>query len=171
MPYIYFGVILISFIVIGGDSIKALGFRASSQGIRYAIIEKQDEGCTLCNHDSENRIVYPANVDDIAYKLAWIKAEVDRIIRQNPKIDIAAIKTNEYSIAEKAATRETAYIDAVCMLSLQEQNIPIQRFIYKQLYTSSSKVKEDAEAMVGKTALYWDAKIADAIIAACKVLS
>lgn len=150
---------------------KALGFRASSHGIRYAIIEKQEEGYSLCNHASENRIVYPASIDDIAYKLAWIKAEVDRIIRQNPKIDIAAIKTNEYVKTERASTRETAYIDAVCMISLQEKNIPIQRFLYKQLYTSSSKVKEDAEAIVGKTAVYWDVKIADAIMAACKVLS
>jgi hypothetical protein len=87
-----------------------LGLRASSQEVRYAILDKDPTGKIIfTNQESENRLKYPANIESVEGKLNWIKAEVDRILRQNTAIDKIAIKMNEYAGTENAAKRETTY--------------------------------------------------------------
>ena len=90
---------------------SVIGIRASAQEIRYAILEQDITGnVVFVNKNTENRIKYPATIDKVEDKLYWVKSEIDRIIRINPKIDKIYIKMNEYGM-EKAANRETTYVD------------------------------------------------------------
>ena len=146
---------------------KVLGIRASAQEVRYAILEKTEIGeIKFLNQDFEHRLKFPASIDDISQKLYWIKSEFDRIIRQSPNIDKIIIKMNEYAGTENGAKRETTYVDAVCLLSAAENNIPVERKLNSQIGSSAAKAKEYAEQRVGKTEYYWNNTIADAILAA-----
>lgn len=144
-----------------------LGLRASSQEVRYAILDKDSDGKIIfVNRTSEHRLKYPANIDKVDGKLNWIKAEIDRILRQNTAIDIIVIKMSEYTGTENATKRETTYADAIFLLCAAEHGIPVVRKLNSQIESSSSRAKEYAEARVGKTDQYWNNTIADAILAA-----
>ena len=142
-----------------------LGLRASSQEVRYAILDKDPTGKIIfTNQESENRLKYPANIESVEGKLNWIKAEVDRILRQNTAIDKIAIKMNEYAGTENAAKRETTYVDAILLLCAAEHCLPVVRKLNSQIGSSASKAKEYAENRVGKTNQYWNNTMADAIL-------
>ena len=144
-----------------------LGLRASSQEVRYAILEKDSTGNIIFrNRTSENRLKYPANIESVEEKLRWIKAEIDRILRQNTEIDKIAIKTNEYAGTETAAKRETTYVDAIFLLCAAEHCLPVVRKLNSQIGSSASRAKEYAESRVGKTNQYWNNAMADAILVA-----
>ena len=144
-----------------------LGLRASSQEVRYAILDKDPTGKIIfTNQESENRLKYPANIESVEGKLNWIKAEVDRILRQNTAIDKIAIKMNEYAGTENAAKRETTYVDAIFLLCAAEHCLPVVRKLNSQIGSSASKAKEYAENRVGKTNQYWNNTMADAILVA-----
>lgn len=144
-----------------------LGLRASSQEVRYAILEKDSTGkITFVNRTSENRLKYPTNIDGVEGKLNWIKSEIDRILRQNTAIDKIVIKMNEYAGTENAAKRETTYVDAIFLLCAAEHGLPVVRRLNSQIGSSSSQAKEYAENRVGKTDQYWNNTMADAILAA-----
>lgn len=146
---------------------KIMGVRASAQEVRYAILEKAENGeITFVNKDSEHKLKYPASVDDISQKLLWIKREFDRILRQITDINKIVIKMNEYAGPENMAKRETTYIDAACLICAAEHNVAIERKLNSQIGSSASKAKEYAEQRVGKTEHYWNNTIADAILAA-----
>lgn len=144
-----------------------LGLRASSQEVRYAILDKDTDGKIIfVNRTSEHRLKYPVNIDRVDGKLNWIKAEIDRVLRQNTAIDTIVIKTNEYTGIENAIKRETTYVDAIFLLCAAEHGIPVVRKLNSQINSSASLAKEYAEARVGKTNQYWNNTIADAILAA-----
>ena len=144
-----------------------MGLRASSQEVRYAILIKDENGdITFTNHNTENRLRYPANINTIDAKLAWVKEEIDRILRKNGQINKVSIKVNEYALTDTKAKRETSYVEGIFCLCAAEHNIPIARKINTQLNSSSSKAKERAEILVGRTEKNWNNTMADAILAA-----
>ncbi|MGN0177865.1 MAG: hypothetical protein ACI4DY_00270 [Monoglobaceae bacterium] len=143
-----------------------LGLRASTQEIRYAILENDADGnVAFVNINSENRIKYPATINRVEDKLQWVKSEMDRILRVNPTIEKVYIKTNEYG-TETAAKRETTYIDSIFLLSAKEHNIPVEKKLNSQISSTASKAKEYAENRVGRTDKYWNNTIADAVLVA-----
>lgn len=144
-----------------------IGVRASSQEIRYAILNKDNNGdIVFVNQTAENRLKYPANIDSIADKLHWVKSEIDRILRQNQDVEKIVLKMNEYAGTENASKRETTYVDAVLLLCAVEHGIPIERKLNSQISSTASKAKELAEHRVGRTNNYWNNTIADAILSA-----
>lgn len=143
-----------------------IGLRASSQEIRYAILENDSNGnVVFVNKDTENRIKYPATIDRVEEKLQWIKSEIDRVFRIYPQIERAYIKTNEYG-TESSVKRETTYIDAIFLLSAKEHNIYVDKKLNSQIASTAAKAKELAENRVGKTDKYWNNTVADAILVA-----
>jgi hypothetical protein len=150
-----------------GITMKVLGVRASAQEIRYAILEKNNEGEILfLNQNGEHRLKYPATAVNISEKLLWVKSEFDRILRQVNDIDRIVVKINEYAGTETSAKRETSFVDAICLLSAAEHNIEVERKLNSQIGSSAVKAKEYAEQRIGKTEHYWNNTIADAILAA-----
>ena len=144
-----------------------IGIRASSQEIRYAILDKNENGeIVFINQNTENRLKYPANVDAVEDKLHWVKSEVDRILRQNEGIEKIILKMNEYAGTENSSKRETTYVDAVLLLCAIENGIQIERRLNSQISSTAVKAKELAETRVGRTENYWNNTIADAILAA-----
>ena len=63
---------------------SVLGLRASAQEIRFALLEKSENGDILfLNKETENRLKYPITLGKIEEKLYWVKSEIDRILRIN----------------------------------------------------------------------------------------
>ena len=147
-----------------------IGFRASTQEIRYAILSKSDNRVVFLNKNEENLIRFPIAITNIEEKLYWAKSEIDRILRISYDIEKIYLKTNEFNGTDNSSKRETTYIDALILLSAKERNIPIEKKLYNQLGASSNKVKEFSERLVGKTDKYWDSTIADAILVAYRGL-
>ena len=146
---------------------RVLGFRADPSGARYAIIEHDGKIFQFVNRATENRLVFPANLDEVPEKVLWLYREIKRIFHADPDIERVVIKTNEFVRRETAAMRVSSYIEAAVMLYCEENKIIVTTKSYASLGTSSAAVKAEAEQRVGKTAKYWDGKIADAILAAC----
>lgn len=144
---------------------KVLGFRADPSNARYAIVTHDGSAFALENANAETRLVYPADIAEAPKKVLWLYREIERIFHADPTIERVVIKTNEYGLTEKAAMRESSYIEAVLMLLCEQRQIPVAIKTYASLSTRSADVKVHAEARVGRTAKYWDNKIADAIIA------
>ena len=143
---------------------QVIGIRASTQEVRYAILEKQtDENITFINQNSEHCLRYPATVISLEEKLHWVKQEFDRIFRQHTSIGKILVKMNEYAGSDTGAKRETSYIDAIILLAAAENYIPVERKLYSQIGTTSKQTKEHAEKRVGKTNIYWNTTMADAI--------
>lgn len=146
---------------------QVMGLRASSQEIRYAILVKDSNGTIVFeNMSNENRLKYPANIQNVADKLYWVKSEIDRILRQNPSIEKIILKMNEYSGTETTSKRETTYVDAIILLCAVEHGIPVERRLNSQISSTAARAKELAEQRVGRTTNYWNGTIADAILSA-----
>jgi hypothetical protein len=146
---------------------RILGFRADPSRARYAIIEHDGANFKFVNRATENRLVFPANLDQAPEKILWLYREIKRIFHADPDIERVVIKTNEFVMRETAAKRLSSYIEAGVMLYCEENKIPVGTKTYASLGTGSASAKEEAEQRVGKTAKYWDSKIADAILVAC----
>ena len=72
---------------------SVLGLRASSAEIRYAILEKDVKNNIIFkNRNGENRLKYPSTCNLLSDKIAWVKYELDRILRTNPDISKIVIK-------------------------------------------------------------------------------
>jgi hypothetical protein len=141
-----------------------VGIRAAAQEIRYAILNKADDGnVVFINRDEEHRLKYPATIQSIEEKLNWVNKEFERVFRKHPSIDSVIIKVSEYTGNETSSKREAAYVDAVILLLAAEKNIPVERKLYSQTGTTANQTKEHAESRVGKTEKYWNNTIADAI--------
>jgi hypothetical protein len=144
---------------------KVLGFRADPTGPRYAIVVNDGVSISLANADGETRLSYPANVTSAADKASWLYREIERIFREHSDIVRIVIKTNEYTQSDTKAKRESAYAEAMLLLYCAQHHLPVEIKIYTSLGTKSGDVKAHAEARVGRTSKYWDAKIADAVVA------
>lgn len=143
---------------------QIIGIRASTQEIRYAILEKDVNGnIVFINKNEEHCLRYPTTIQTIEHKLLWVKQEFDRIFRQHPSIEKIILKMNEYVGTENGAKRETSYIDAIILLLAAEKNISIERKLYSQIGTTSKQTKEHAESRLGKTDKHWNTTIADAL--------
>jgi hypothetical protein len=145
---------------------KVLGFRADPSTPRYALVQNDGAALVLTNAQGETRLSYPANIASAAEKTGWLYREIERIFRDNPGIARVVIKTNEYTQSDSKAKRESAYAEAMLLLYCAQHQVPVDVKIYASLGTNSGSVKEHAEARVGRTAKYWDAKMADAVVAA-----
>ncbi len=71
--------------------------------------------------------------------------------------------------AESSASRESAYYDAAVLLAAGRWGIPVDTFFHNQIGTNSREVKAYAEAKVGRTTMYWNEQMADAVAVAFKV--
>lgn len=143
---------------------KVLGFRADPAGPRYAIVINDGAAITLANADGETRLAYPASVSTAAEKASWLYREIERTFKNHPDIKRVVIKTNEYTQSDSKAKRESAYAEAMLLLYCAQHQVPVEIKIYTSLGTKSSDVKAHAEARVARTAKYWDAKMADAVV-------
>jgi glycosylphosphatidylinositol transamidase (GPIT) subunit GPI8 len=144
---------------------KVLGFRADPTGPRYAIVVNDGAAISLANADCETRLLYPASVTSPSDKAGWLYREIERVFRDHSDIARVVIKTNEYTQSDSKAKRESAYAEAMVLLYCAQHQVPVEIKIYTSLGTKSGDVKTHAEARVGRTAKYWDAKMADAVVA------
>ena len=144
---------------------KVLGFRADPTGPRYAIVTNDAGTFTLANAASETRLSYPAGVTSPSEKADWLYREIERVFRDHTDIARVVIKTNEYTQSDSKAKRESAYAEAILLLYCAQHQVPVEIKIYTSLGTKSGDVKTHAEARVGRTSKYWDAKMADAVVA------
>lgn len=144
---------------------KVLGFRADPSGPRYAVVVNFDSAISLANADGETRLSYPASVTLPAEKASWLYREIERVFREHSDIACVVIKTNEYTQSDTKAKRESAYAEAMLLLYCAQHHVPVDVKIYTSLGTKSGDVKAHAEARVGRTSKYWDAKMADAVVA------
>lgn len=145
---------------------KILGIRNAPQQLRYAIVEEQNGIYTLLNASTENIIRKPATVAETSAHLKWIKDELHRVIRQNPNIDLIAIKVPEFAGSKTLSARNGDYLDAIALLVADEKDIPVLTKLYSQMGTKRSTVLTHSEQRVGKTDIAWNEQMADAVGAA-----
>ncbi len=145
---------------------KVLGIRVDPKKTRYALVNHDGTNLTLLNADSESRLSYPANISEPDEKADWLYRELERVFHENQDIEKVCIKTNEYTQSDNKFKRESAYLEGAVLLFCRQNNLPVTVKIYASLATRSADVKEHAEQRVGRTVKYWDAKMADAVIAA-----
>ena len=96
----------------------------------------------------------------------WLYRELDRLIHEHNDVKKICIKTNEYTRGDTKPKRTTAHLEGVVLLFGARNNLPVDLKLYTSLGTRSANVREDAENRVGRTAMYWDSKMADAVVAA-----
>lgn len=143
-----------------------LGFRADPTAPRYALVDYDGAAFTLANANGETRLSYPANITLAVDKAGWLYREIERIFRDNPGLTRVVMKTNEYTQSDSKAKRESAYAEAMLLLYCAQHQMPVEIKTYASLGTRSGDVKSHAETRIGRTTKYWDAKMADAVIAA-----
>lgn len=143
-----------------------LGFRADPSAPRYALVRKDGVSFVLLNADGETKLSYPASVSAAVEKTGWLYREIERIFREHPGISRVIIKTNEYTQSDSKAKRESAYAEAMLLLYCAQHQVPVEVKGYASLGSNSGSAKVDAQTRVGRTSKYWDAKMADAVIAA-----
>jgi hypothetical protein len=143
---------------------KVLGIRVTPQVARYAIVDYDDGVAIFINHDSENRLDFPAALSTIAEKSRWLYMELDRIFPQYPDLEQIIVKENEYG-GETKKRRESTYLLGVVFLIAAQRNISSRPVLYTQLKTNGGHVKEFAETNIGRSSQYWDTQIADAVAA------
>ena len=145
---------------------KVLGIRTAPKQLRFALLEIDGDNIDFINKSTENLIKVPAGVKEVEDILHWQKSEIDRILRQNPDINLIAVKTSEYARSDTKSTRLASYLDAAVLLASKDANIPVCTRIYSQIGAKRANVKKHAESKVGATDKYWNEQIADAIIVA-----
>ena len=146
---------------------KILGIRTSTQEIRYAILDFQQDGSVkLLNDASENRLKFPASHDIIEKKLWWFYQELERIVRQNQPIEKIMIKPSEYGGRDSIASRTASYIEGVVYTYAGKVGIPIEAKAYRAMKTCRVKVKIFAESNVSQTTINWNVQMADAVAVA-----
>ena len=148
-----------------------LGIRNHSNGMRYAVIDKNNGKYSFININSENNLIFPECCELYCDKLSWLYQELVRIYTVYPKIIKIAIKVNEFNkmTRENSTSRETAGYDAATILFAKSNNLEIETRFYSQINTSSKTVQSDAEQLFGRTTP-WKSNIADALMVAAKVI-
>lgn len=145
---------------------KVLGIRVDPRKTRYALVDYDGTNFTLLNADSESRLLYPVDISESEEKIEWLFRELERVLHEHHDIKRVCIKTNEYTQSDSKSKRETAYLEGAVLLFCRQKHLPVTVKIYASLGTRNADVKDDAERRVGRTNKYWDAKMADAVIAA-----
>lgn len=143
---------------------KVLGIRVTPQIARYAIVEYTDGVAIFINHDSENKLDFPATISTVAGKSRWLYLELERIFSLYPDLEWIIAKENEYG-AETAKRRESTYLLGTVFLFAAQHNINSRSALYTQLKTNGSHVKELVETRIGRSSQYWDIQMADAVAA------
>lgn len=143
---------------------KVLGMRITPQTARYAIVKYDDGVAIFINHDSENKLGFPAALSTIAAKSKWLFLELERIFAQYPDLEQVIVKENEYG-GETKKRRESNYLVGIIFLIAAQRNINSRSVLYRQLKTNSGRVKEFAETNIGRSSQYWDTQMADAVAA------
>ena len=100
--------------------------------------------------------------------LTWYQDEIDRILDSNKDIERVAIKHNENMSDCYSKLKKVMFMDCISTLEALRKNIPVNSYVYNNLRINSKNVLDKAEAIIGKSQKYWDAKFADAIMAANK---
>jgi len=146
---------------------QILGIRTSSKCIRYAVVNWDGQNATLVNADNESKLNFPAGIEEIADKLVWLHAELERIFRKYPDLSRVAVKMNQF-VPEKMANRYSTNLDGVVMLAAKQNGKSASTVLYANIEKgmSSAKIKSFAEGNVGCSSKYWDAQMADAVAAA-----
>lgn len=148
---------------------KVLGIRNYSNGIRYCILEKNENQIEFVNKNTETKIDKPRGYEGKELYL-WCQKEINRILDTNQGIDAVAIKQNENIQSCYSKLKDTIFFDCIVSMAAYNRDLSVKSFVYNQLGVSSKTVIQQAEAIVQeKTEKYWDAKIADAIIVANKL--
>lgn len=149
---------------------KVLGIRSQHDGFRYCILEKNEDEVKCLNLNEENKIIKPKGCDGTIY-YSWIFDEVTRILDVSGDIDAVAIKQNENVKSCYSKLKNSMFVDCIVTIVAEKRDIPVSSFVYKQLGTNGDEVKEKAKRIInGITNKYWDNKMADAIVAAYKLL-
>ena len=144
-----------------------LGFRSDPKNPRYAIVSRTtDNTVVLVNAEDETKLVFPASAGTDEQKISWLFTELERLFHKHTDIERVVVKKGEFTAGDNNAKRLASYQEATVLLFCALKGIPVANKIYASLSTNSSQVKQHAEARVGKTSKYWDAKMADAVIAA-----
>lgn len=150
---------------------KVLGIRSQRDGFRYCILEKNDDEVKCLNLNEENKIVKPKGYDGPIYYL-WIFNEVVRLFDMSGDIDAVAIKQNENVQSCYSKLKNIMFLDCIVTIVAEKRDIPVSSFVYNQLGTNGNEVKDKAERIVnGTTKKYWDNRMADAIVAADRLLN
>ncbi|MFC1676633.1 hypothetical protein ACFL3G_06175 [Planctomycetota bacterium] len=146
---------------------QILGIRTSSKAIRYAILEWDKQKVTFLNSGTENKLDYPASIQTVEQKLNWLYQEIERVLRQYNSIEHIVVKTNEY-VREKAATRQSTYMDGVIMLIAAQRGKKLSTKLYANIQKGlgSKKIQAFAEQVASRSAKYWNTQMADAVVAA-----
>ena len=151
-------------------NMKVLGLRNYSNGIRYCILEGNDNQIKFVNKNAETKIVKPRGYDGRELYL-WYQSEINRILDANHGINALAIKQNENIPSCYSKLKDIMFFDCMASMAAYNRDIVVKSFIYNQLGISSKTVKQQAETIVGeKSDKYWDERIADAIVVANKLL-
>lgn len=145
---------------------KVIGLRADPTRTRFALVNYDGSNFELLNALDESRLHYPVDVTRPDQKVEWLYRELERLHHANPDMGRACLKINEYTQSDNKSKRETAYIEGVILLFFRQKGIAVEPKIYASLGVNSGSVKDHAEQRVGRTLKYWDAKMADAVIAA-----
>lgn len=147
---------------------KVLGFRGDPKAPRYAVVSEVGGAYTFENAASDNKLSVPASIgeDQHAERLAWVYREILAVLEAHPGIERVIIKQNEFTQSDDKSKRHTAHIDAAVVLACALKSLPVDIKLYNSLSTKRSDTKVHAETRVGKSAKYWDEKMADAVNAA-----
>lgn len=147
---------------------KVLGFRGDPKAPRYAVVSNAGGAYIFENAAGDNKLAVPASIgeDQHAERLAWVYREILAVLEAHPGIERVIIKQNEFTQSDDKSKRHTAHIDAAVVVACALKSIPIYIKLYGSLGTKRSETKVQAEARVGKSAKYWDEKMADAVNAA-----
>ena len=147
---------------------KVLGFRADPQAPRYAVVSGQGGVYAFLNAAGDNKLTIPVALAEDADELRihWLYREIEQVFQAHPDISKVVVKCNEFTLQETKAKRKSAYLDAAVMLCCAQKGIPVALKTYASLSTTNATSKAHAEGRVGRTTKYWDAKMADAVIAA-----
>lgn len=152
---------------------KVLGIRNYSNGMRFCILTNEGVGGQIefINLNKENKINKPQGYEGKELYL-WYQSEIERILDTNDGIEAIAIKQNENSVQScYGKLKDVMFFDCIASMSAFCRDLGVESFVYNQLGVSSKTVKEQAETIIrGKTSKYWDEKIADAIVAANKLM-
>jgi hypothetical protein len=144
-----------------------LGVRTSPKTVRYAVLDFSNATISFINANEENKLDFPADLQNIEQKLSWFYQEMERVLRKYPSISKIVIKANEFGLGqEKMSSREAAYFDAIVFLVAGDRHLPVEVKFYRAIGTRRDGIKGFAETHVGKTDLYWNEQIADAASAA-----
>lgn len=151
---------------------KVLGFRCDPTAPRYAVVSDNNGFYTLENAASDNKLSLPSSITDDADadRLKWLYLEVIAIFDAHQGIEKVIVKQNEYTRSDTKAKRKSAHADAAIILACAHKFIPVELKLYASLETTSTDTKRHAESRIGKTAKYWDSKMADAVNAAWRGL-